>query len=150
MAQQSFSAQVNAWARKSERRMDAVFKESAQRVIAEAQKVRGEGGRMRVDTGFLRASGQVSLSGPPLIRQGFVPPADAGPGSFAYSASPIALEIAGARLGGTIWFGYTAAYAAAREYGARGQAPDAFVRGAAQQWQDIVKQTTARIKARFP
>lgn len=130
--------------------MEAVFRESAQRVIAEAQRPKGEGGRMPVDTGFLRASGQVSLSGPPLIRQGFVPPNDAKPGSYAYNASPIALQIAGAKLGGTIWFGYTAAYAAAREYGARGQAPDAFVRGAAQQWQQIVKDVIREAKARFP
>ncbi len=71
--------------------------------------------------------------------------ANAEPGkgqSYVYSESAIALVIAGASLGQTIYFGYTANYAAAREYGARGQELDAFVRSAAQKWPQIVNQVS--------
>lgn len=150
MAQKSFAATVDAWTRKSDRRMSAVFKEGAQRVIAEAQRSVGEGGRMRVDTGFLRASGQVSLDGMPQIRGDARPASDAAPGSYGDGSSEIALSIAGASIGDTIYFGYTASYAAAREYGARGQPPDAFVRTAASKWQGIVRDVIQEAKRRYP
>jgi len=54
--------------------------------------------------------------------------------------------IAGADVGDTIYAGFTASYAGYREHGANGQAPDMFVRAAAQQWQDIVDKNAARIE----
>ncbi len=80
---------------------------------------------MRVDTGFLRASGQASLTGLPSG------PSDKSeaPGQFDYT-----FVLAQARLGGTIWFGWTANYAIYREF------QDGFMRSAAQNWQDIVAQ----------
>jgi hypothetical protein len=131
----NFKAQVAAWARKSDARLNAVFRESAQRLISQAQTVRGEGGKMRIDTGFLRASGQASLigwpSGPSMQSEGL--------GSFDY-----AVTIAGARLGQTIYFGWTAEYAGFREY------EDGFMRSAAQNWQNIVSTVVREAMARFP
>lgn len=101
---------------------------------------------MRVDTGFLRASGQASLSGMPKIRADAKPSAG---GNYNWSEGEVSLVILGASLGDTIYFGYTAAYAAAREYGARGQTPDAFVRGAAQKWQSIVDEVSQEARRRF-
>ena len=49
----------------------------------------------------------------------------------------------------TIYVGFTAGYAVHREYGANGQAPDAFVRSAAQQWQGIVNQKASELKRRL-
>ncbi|MEM7675134.1 MAG: HK97 gp10 family phage protein [Myxococcota bacterium] len=143
----SFEAQVDAWVRKSERRMEAIRKEAAQRVIQEALRPVGEGGRMRVDTGFLRASGQISTASMPRIDLAATPSEEA---TYTVDEGAIAAVIAGADAEDTIYFGFTASYAAAREYGARGQAPDAFVRGAADQWQTIVRTVTAEAKARFP
>jgi len=141
----TFEAQVSDWVAKSKKTVEAVVKESAQRVVAEAQKPVGSGGRMRVDTGFLRASGQASTSSMPAINANAVPGDGQG---YQYSDGAIALVIAGASLGQTIYFGYTASYAAAREYGARGQEPDAFVRTAAQKWPQIVKQVSKEAFAR--
>ena len=45
----SFKASVDAWAQKSRARMEAIFKQSAQEVVIESQKVRARGGNMRVD-----------------------------------------------------------------------------------------------------
>ncbi len=141
----TFVTQVSDWVAKSQEVTDAVFKESAQRVIAEAQTPVGAGGRMRVDTGFLRASGQASTSSMPAITANAMPGAGRG---YQYSDGAVALVIAGASLGQTIYFGYTANYAAAREYGARGQEPDAFVRTAAQNWKQIVKRVSTEALAR--
>jgi hypothetical protein len=143
---QSFSAQIQEWARKVQGATESVFKESAQEVVAEMQKPRGEGGRMRVDTGFLRASLMASTAALPNINPGNRPV----PGqSYPYNAGPIEAVIAGSDLGDTIYFGYTAAYAGHREFGARGQAPDAFVRTAAQRWQAIVDAKTNELRNRL-
>jgi hypothetical protein len=130
-----FGAQVNAWARKSERRLEAIFKESAQRVIEQAQTPRGAGGNMPVDTNFLRASGQASLTGWPSgpSRQ------DESPGQFDYS-----ITIAGARIGQTIYFGWTAEYARYMEQ------RYSFMRSAAQNWGSIVNAVTREAQVRFP
>lgn len=130
-----FDAQVNGWARKCERRLEAIFKESAQRVIEQAQTPVGEGGKIRIRTGFLRASGQASLtgwpSGPSRREEGL--------GQFDYS-----ITIAGAKLGQTIYFGWTAEYAGFREY------EDGFMRSAAQNWGSIVSAVTREAQVRFP
>ena len=133
MAGDKFAAQVARFVTRSKRTATAVFRESTERLIDQAQTPVGAGGRMRVDTGFLRASGQASLSGLPTgpSRR------EEGNGDFNYS-----MVIAGAELGGTIWFGWTAEYARIREY------HDGFMRGAAQNWQAIVTQVAREAKAR--
>ena len=138
-----FGAQVNAWARKSERRLEAIFKESAQRVIEQAQTVGpsvanpggGAGGKLPVDSGFLRASGQASLTGWPVGPSRV----EDGMGQFDYS-----ITIAGAKLGQTIFWGWSAAYAGIAEerYG--------FMRSAAQNWGSIVSAVTREAQVRFP
>ncbi len=146
MANLSFAAQVAAWVRKVEGAEEAVFKEASQELASRAQATRAEGGRMRVDTGFLRASLMASTASMPPIRASAMPV----PGqTYAYDAGAIEAVIAGADLGDTIYLGYTAAYAAHREYGARGQGPDAFVRTAAQQWPQIVDEKAAELKNRL-
>ena len=145
MAQESFSATVAAWVAKSEQRLTDVFRKSAQDVISEMQEVgpsvtnpdsRGIG-NMPVATGFLRASIQASINEPrPAIL--FRPPSVK---SFAYDPSPVALVIAGAKLGETVYGTYGAAYAPMMEarYG--------FVRLAAQNWQKIVTRNVRELAA---
>lgn len=145
MANLSFSTAVAEWTRKVEGAAEAVFKQSAQEVVAEMQKTRAEGGRMRVDTGFLRASLMASTSAMPAINAAAQPQ----PGAAYSPDGQIEAVIAGADIGQTLYFGYTAAYAAAREYGARGQAPDAFVRTAAQRWPEVVDRNAKELKARL-
>lgn len=146
MAQASFSAAVSAWVRKSEARIEAVFKSSAQDVISEMQEPgpsvanpQGFGtGHMPIDTGFLRASIQAAINEPrPAML--FRPPSAE---NVAYDPSPVALVIAGAKLGQTIYATYGASYAPAMEarYG--------FVRMAAQNWQSIVNRNARLAKER--
>lgn len=146
MANLNFAAAVADWVKKVEGATEAVFKESAQEVVSQMQMPRSAGGRMRVDTGFLRASLMASTSAMPSI-QPSAKPVDGN--SYSPDAGQIEAVIAGADLGQTLYFGYSASYAAAREYGARGQAPDAFVRTAAQRWQAIVDSKVAELKRRL-
>lgn len=142
----TFSAQVDKWVRESQKRVEVVFKESAQDVIAEMQAVGPSvanpdsfgTGNMPVDTGFLRASLQARLNEPP----GVIRPRPAGDASYSYSSSPIALVIAGAAIGDTIYATYGANYASIMEQ------RYAFRRLAAQNWQQIVDRQAKRMKAR--
>lgn len=135
----SFSAAVDAWVLKSKKRMEAVFKESAQRVIAEAQKPVGGGGNMPVDTGFLRASIQISVSEMPRIKTKSRPDPKAGAGTYP---APQTFALATVQLGQTLYVGYTASYAGFQE-NRRG-----FVRLAAMQWPKIVSRVTQEARQR--
>ena len=134
----TFEAQVSAWVRKSERRIEAVFKESAQRVINEAR------GNTPVDTGTLRASLTATLNAPITDIQFRTPdasvPDDGG--------SSIAAVIAGASAGDTVFAVYSMAYSVHVEYGARGRSPVRMVGRAAANWQSIVRAVSAEAKAR--
>jgi hypothetical protein len=126
-----FAASVAGFGARAQQRATAILRESAQRLIEEAQTPVGKGGKMRVDTNFLRASGQASLTGMPYgpsIR-GAEPN-----GNFDYT-----FVLAQAQLGGTIWFGWTANYAIYREF------HDGFMRSAAQNWQAIVNQVAREV-----
>lgn len=142
----NFAAQVADWVAKSERNMLGVVKESADRVIAVAQTVgpsvasggsAGEGGKMPVDTGWLRNSMKASLTGIPSG------PGKGDPkGSYSYDPAGVTLTIAGTKIGDTIYAGWTANYAVFMEF------KYGFQRSAAQQWQGIVTQVVAELRAR--
>lgn len=129
----------------SERRIETVFKESAQDVISEMQEVGPSvanpdstgTGHMPVDTGALRASLQAAINQPSNVV--FRPPTS---GSVAYDPSHVALVIASAKVGETIYATYSVEYAKAMEtrYG--------FTRLAAQNWQQIVNRRAAIVKRR--
>ena len=146
MANLTFAAQVADWAKRVELAEERIFKESVQELANRVQTTRSAGGRMRVDTGFLRASLMASTTAMPLIDPKMGPVEGQ---AYVFDAGVIEAIIAGSELGDTIYLGYTAAYATHREYGARGQAPDAFVRTAAQQWPQIVDEKAAELKSRL-
>ncbi|RVJ51644.1 HK97 gp10 family phage protein [Sinorhizobium meliloti] len=145
MATLSFSAAVAQWADKVEGAVEAIFKEATQEVVEEMQRPVGQGGRMRVDTGFLRASLLASSTSMPAISA--AKPAEGG--TYTPDFGQIEAVIAGADIGDTLYFGYTASYAGYREYGANGQPADGFVRLAAQNWPIIVDRKAAELKARL-
>ncbi|RUW55657.1 hypothetical protein EOA32_00925 [Mesorhizobium sp. M1A.F.Ca.ET.072.01.1.1] len=103
-----------------------------------AQTPVAKGGRMRVDTGFLRASGQASLNGVPT---GPVRP-EAGK-TYSYNENSVIAALSKLRFGANFFFGWTANYAKYRE------AYDGFLEGALQRWQQTVNEVVAEIKARI-
>jgi hypothetical protein len=147
VANLNFSAAVDAWTKKSRARCTAVLRQATQNLIDDAQTVGpsvenpsgGAGGKMPVDTGFLRASMSISLDGMP-----------SGPGrgdpkqSYGYDDSAVTLKLAGVEVGRTIYAGWCANYAPYVEerYG--------FCRSAAQNWQSHVDAAIAEAKAKYP
>ncbi len=134
----SFEADVTAWARKTENRLEAVFRSSVQEVARQAQQPIEKGGNMPVDTGFLRNSGQAALNRMPS-GDSYSDPSDSA-GKQVMDAT--AVTIARANLGDAIIFGWTARYAPFME------ARYAFMRTAAANWRSIVAKEADRIKAR--
>lgn len=138
MADNIFVAEVDAIILQTQKRIDALIRQSVNDVIDDAQIPVAKGGRMRVDTGFLRASGQLSLTGMP---QG---PVRGDPkGSYDFDAAKVEVQLAGVTAGQTIFWGWTAGYAAYRE------AKDGFLAGAVQKWQTIVAKNAAIIISRI-
>lgn len=142
----TLSAPVDDWVQATKKRMIAVRNASIEKVVNAAQLPTGKGGRMRVDTGFLRASGQMTLNGFPTgpIR------GDDDATKYFYDdgerpgseVTPVALILARASLGTDIYFGWTANYARYRE------SQDGFLRLAAQRWPDFVAESTKTAKSR--
>jgi hypothetical protein len=125
-----------------EERMLMLMRQSLQDVINEAQLATKKGGRMRVDTGFLRASGQASLTGMPTgpsrreltaknaYNDGVTPP-------------NVTVQLGDLKIGATFYFGWTANYAKYREL------YDGFLEGALMNWSRIVAFNTDTIRQRI-
>jgi hypothetical protein len=128
----TFSASVSAWVRKSEARLTAVFRDSAQTVANEVRISKGNGGNMPVVTGNLRRSLMASTAEMPKMQRDNKVKFD--------TEAPITLVIAGAKLGETIHLGFQAVYSGVQEHRHR------FVGLTAQRWPQIVRASGARIK----
>lgn len=154
-----FEDQVNKFARRYEARLRAVGRTAVQETVSIAQEVSrppnaamglvstssSGGGRMRVDTGFLRASIQAALqtmpSGP-SVNEG------THGGKKKY---PIGTQVAGEPVAAAIlkwdpnkniplFIGWTANYARHRE------AKDGFVRGAVEKWDTTVYKAVKKVE----
>jgi hypothetical protein len=147
----NFAATIGDWCRKVPEAIDAVLRNSAQRLAKEIdaeldrqvyQAPPAPSGYQR--TGFLRASFVASASAmPQLIRD------NPGVDVSADAMGPIVLVINGWDGGGTLYLGYTAKYGAQVHMGANGTVPKPWVTLAAQRWQVIVKEEAAKVKAAF-
>lgn len=123
------TATIDRWASKIADRMDDLVRQSAQDVFEIAQTPIAQGGRMPVDTAFLRNSLQTSLNGSTALS----------------GAASYVLAVAQAKAGDTIFGGWTAEYAAAQEFGSNGRAPKFYMRNAAAQWKQIVEGNARRL-----
>lgn len=137
-----FGSDVKAFAAKAKLRSLAIFRESTNRVLREASIPEARGGHMPVDTSFLRNSSRAATGGMPS----------------SSSEEPV-LVYARMSLGDTVYTGWTAVYALRQEYGFVGedslgrsynQRGKGFMRGAIQQWQQIVTKVAAEVDARYP
>jgi len=126
----TFTAQIKAFADKSKEKIEAVVKQSAQEVFSIAQTPKAAGGRMPVDTGFLRNSLIADING-----------AAVGGGADAY-----VMAIAGMEIGDTVFAGWTANYARFQEYGTSAFAGNFYMLSAAQQWQAIVARNAELVR----
>lgn len=129
-------ANLDKWTRKSEARMEAVFKESVQSLVTEVLTPVPRGGRMRVKTGFLVNSFNAALNSVPSGPS----QAPAGYSRQDWDSAPIILVINRASIGDRIAIGSSAGYAEIRE------AQDGFIRLAAQNWPQHVRNATNKVK----
>lgn len=145
----SFSAQIGAWAAKVEGAIEAVFRESVQELVEQADQLLADmvyaqppasSGYKR--TGFLRSSVKVSTASMPLANR------PQGVPDTGYMAE-IEVQITGADVGEVIYIGWTAEYAGFVHWGANGAAPRPWVSMVAQRWQAIVDVKAAELKARL-
>lgn len=135
----NFSAAVDDWAKESADRLERIWKASSQ----ELGSIASNG--VPIDLGFAQSSIQASTESMPLID-----PAAQNKEKTArsFDIGQISAVIASAKLGGTIYIGWVAAYILALEYGHSKQAPQGFARLAAAQWEIIVSQAVAEAKSR--
>lgn len=140
----SFSLQMEDIVTVSEKRMLAVVRQSLQDVIINASQSTAKGGRMRVDTGFLRASGQASLTGMPTgPTRGELKAKGAYKSADDYSVTvSVSKSLSDLELGSTFFFGWTAAYARYREL------YDGFLEGALQHFDRYVAFNTDTVRQR--
>lgn len=128
----------------TEKRMTAVMRASLQDLIDNAQTPTAKGGRMRVDTGFLRASGQASLNGMPTgPERGERTERHAYDDGNSGLDQSIIVTLGKLTIGATFYFGWTAAYARYREL------YDGFLEGAVQHWPRIVAINTDILRERI-
>ena len=133
----SFQQQVANYTKKYEKQLRATAREAVQETVAIAQTPRGAGGRMRVDTGFLRASIVAGLgrmpSGPTQAIE------DA---AYNYTGTAVAAALLrwDPNTGQTFFAGWSANYARPREF------RDGFLRGATEQWPKTVDSAAKRVR----
>lgn len=129
------TAQVGKIVSRNQERLAVLAKMSFQDVVDEAQTPTAKGGKMRVDTGFLRASGQASLNGLPTG------PVRGDPDKkYKTDESTVVTVLSNFTLGMTIFFGWSANYAQARNL------YDGYRDTAVQNWKQIVKRNAAKIR----
>lgn len=127
---------VDEWVLKAQGRLEAVVKTAAQAVATNANTPTAKGGRMRVDTGFLRNSIKASVGKHPygVSNARFEPQGD---------ASAVEITIAKWDITKPLYVGWTANYAIHRE------AFDGFLEAELMQWQDRVDAAVSEAKQRI-
>lgn len=128
----TFSAQVDDWIAKSERLSMAALQQATQAVINEANTPVAKGGRMRVDTGFLRNSLKANI--------GSMPSGASSAGNW--DDAEVVLTLTRLQPGQVFYAGWTANYARPREH------HDGFLRMATQKWQEQVDAAARQLRQR--
>lgn len=125
-----------------EKRCLAAFKGAAQDVVRGMTQPVAKGGRMRVKTGFLRASLMTSTAAMPRIDPTAKPASEEE--RFQFNMGQHTAAIVEATMYDTIYMGFTAAYAAPREYW------DGFIELERLKWPQTVKRNIAKARKAFP
>lgn len=107
---ENITTQIDRIIINTEARMKAVVRSAISDTINDAQKLKTQGGRMPVRTGFLRASGVAALNARPMG------PSKGDPKQFySWTGEPLNIVLAQLKLGDTFYWGWTAIYANVQE-----------------------------------
>ena len=140
-----FSVEIDKIIANTKEKMFAVFKDSFQDLVEEASRPEKKGGKMRVDTGFLRSTGCGALN---AIPQGESEGRKRLPGEigvlseyanydFKSSLQSLLIEM---KPEDKIYWGWSANYAKYREL------YDGFIASACQNWKKYIEKNTRRLK----
>jgi hypothetical protein len=140
-----FSVKMDKIIANSKEKMFAVFKDSFQDLIEEASTPVDAGGKMRVDTGFLRSTGSGAINAVPRGESegrkrlpgeiGILP--EYSNYDFTKSLQSLLLQM---KPNNTIYWGWSANYAKYREL------YDGFLISACENWKNYVDNNTRRLK----
>ena len=137
----SFTLRLKEINREYKLRMQVVLQEATQELVRQVQVTTGEGGRMRVVTGFLRGSIRGAINQVPMGDSdnptGRIVNSDASTESIS-----VALLKWDPNKGDDFYVGWTANYARFREY------HDRFLGLAVQNWDMIVDDTVKSVRGR--
>lgn len=133
-----FAANVEDWVNEVEGLTLLVLRESIDETVNTMQTPKAEGGRMPVDTGFLRSTGLSSLNGWPSGPDD--KPADAALNSYNWDGESVTTTLADMKQGDTFYFGWTAVYALKQEV------YNGFLDTAAQNWQAVVDANVRKLR----
>jgi hypothetical protein len=141
-------ADMSKWSDKAKRNGAMVFRSSVQKLAkAVMTDVGSAEGQTPIDTGNLRNSFLASTAAMPTVKDSET--------EFSDNSGSIALAIAGAEVGQTIWLGFQAAYARRLEYGFTGtdslgrsydQGGRFFVAEKANKWQEYVDSAAGELR----
>jgi len=119
--------------------MLACMRNSLQELIEDNMQVpMAKGGRMRVDTGFLRRSGMANIGAMPTGEA--IRPDGAKLGQYQWSGEQLITVLAKLKVGDVFYFGWTAKYAEVREL------YDGFVITSLARWKEIVSRNADKLK----
>ena len=130
-----FLTQIDKFVVDTETKMLNVIRHSINAVVDDAQKTVEQGGKMRVDTGFLRNSGLSQIGSMPSGASKGDPK-----GKYMWTDNQLGINLNQMKAGDTFYFGWTANYAKYREV------YDGFLDSAAQNWQAHVDEAVRRLK----
>lgn len=133
-----FSAQVDDIVAMYDKRLTAVARQSTQQLVNEANTPKAKGGKMPVVFGFLRASGQMSLTGMPSG-----PTRPEKDQKYEYTDATVITSLASLKIGGSIFYGWTAVYARVQNV------YNGFLDSAVQNWPRIVDGVVEEVKRRI-
>lgn len=137
-----FSLQVANIIADTENKMLFVMRDSIQEMVEDMQTPRSRGGRMRVDTGFLRASGIANLGSIPigLSKNPYNHKKKEIGEIYKWESASFTNILKNMKLGDIFFFGWTANYAKHRE------AYDGFMEASLQNWQGYVNSAIMKLK----
>lgn len=132
-----FEATIDKFVADSQQKMLSVTKNAIQDTIEDAQTPVAKGGRMRVDTGFLRQSGLGQLNAIPRGES-----KRDRKQRYQWTGDQLQLVLARMKFGDVFYWGWTAEYARIRE------TYDGFLDAAVQKWSQNVNRQITKMRDR--
>lgn len=131
----NFTTQLDEFVVDTERKVLAVMQTALSDLTRDSNTPKVKGGRLPVETGFLRSSAAAAINARPIgdVRGD-------KKDVYTYDATQVETIIASINAGDTFYFGWTAEYARLME------ARNGFLEGAVMKWQSFVDKAVSKLR----